>query len=322
MNKRVVWSAALAVVLKLGGPVLAQDACRAIEIQPIQGDDQMFVSGMNNWGQVVGFSFGEGAASGFVWHRGRSRALQSLIPGEHTLPYAINDLGQIVGEAGDVGGFQAVVWTLSGVRRLPGQLGDRPEAINAQGVIGGSRGANCILWRNAREEPIVLGSLGGSMCSVRGINERGEVVGSSTTPSGHVHGFIWHDGVLTDVAPIDLPDIIEPRSSSLSAINEGGLAVGFTGPYLDVMTYRRATGARRVTSYLSISATAVNDWGKIFAVRETDEHLILMNESGAADDEGPLTGGVNGQQLFGNNLLQVAWQGENLKGYFCQLDWW
>jgi probable HAF family extracellular repeat protein len=305
----------------------AQQACSPVAIPPVTGDDAMYVSGLNNWGQIIGFSYAQdanGVAHGFVWSRNRTRRLEPLLAGEHTLPYAINDLGLVVGEAGDDTGFQPVLWTQTGVKRLRGQAGDRPEAINVRGQIAGSRGGTCLLWPSAHAEPLVIGNLGGAFCSVRGINERGEVVGISLNAAQQPTGFLWFDGVMTPVGDLTFPDgsPADEQSSSLLAINEWGLAVGYSGPFLDVLTWRRRAGGELLTAYAGVGAFAVSDLSTIFALRASNETLVLFTPNGEATEKGSLPGGVNGQQLFANNLFQLAWQTSDLRGQFCQLSPW
>jgi uncharacterized membrane protein len=323
MSNRIEWWAALVLAVGTATPALAQQACDAVEIEPLAEHGIVLVTGINNWGQVIGFSQVDGSngpALGFTWREGRAHALATLVPGESKLPFAINDLGHVVGYAADALGFEPAVWTPAGVKRLPGEPGDRPEAINAAGVIAGSRGADCIVWRSAFTAPTVLGNLGGDFCSVLGINERGELVGASLTASGAVHGFYARGGELIDVSDPRLASPVDPSaSSSLLAINEHGTAAGWAGPAGSPLTFRLPSGASVFTSYPGVFATAINDWSTIFAIRASDEHLLVLQGAGSVKDRGALKRGVNGQQLYANDLNQIAWQSADQKGYFCKL---
>jgi len=44
-----------------------------------------------------------------------------------------------------------------------------------------------------------LGTLGGSFSEAHDVNERGQVVGESTTASGEFHAFLWEKGTMIDL---------------------------------------------------------------------------------------------------------------------------
>jgi probable HAF family extracellular repeat protein len=69
---------------------------------------------------------------------------------------------------------------------------------------------------------IDLGTLGGSSSSAAALNNRGQVVGWSTTASGETHAFVWDNGVMIDLSP-------EKASSFASDINDRGEIVGSSG---------------------------------------------------------------------------------------------
>jgi probable HAF family extracellular repeat protein len=73
--------------------------------------------------------------------------------------------------------------------------------------------------------PIDLGTLGGTLSVPSHINDRGQVVGMSTTADGHRHAFLWTqaDGM------IDL-GTLGGLESAASAINEAGQVVGASNP--------------------------------------------------------------------------------------------
>src|SRR6266545_2475214 len=69
--------------------------------------------------------------------------------------------------------------------------------------------------------PIIdLGALGGTFSDARAINERGQVVGESTTASGEVHAFLWQDGTMSDLGTLG------GDRSEAAGINEHGQVVG------------------------------------------------------------------------------------------------
>ena len=68
-----------------------------------------------------------------------------------------------------------------------------------------------------------LGNLGGAWASASGINDRGQVVGGSTTTAGSGHAFLWEKGVMTDLGTLGEGN---SYASYASGINARGQVVG------------------------------------------------------------------------------------------------
>lgn len=124
---------------------------------------------------------------------------------------AINDAGDIVGEAGigDVAGgpSHAVLWHRGVMTDLGtlGGTGSVATAISPTGVIAGSSATgtgetHAFVWRAGTM--IDLGTLGGDRSEAVGVDAAGDVVGSSRTSGGDTHAFFWHGGVLTDLGTL------------------------------------------------------------------------------------------------------------------------
>jgi probable HAF family extracellular repeat protein len=201
---------------------------------PTFGGGNGFATGTNNRGQVVGWA--ENTVHdptcvapqvlqfrAALWGPGRNQ-LQELPPlaGDSvSSATAINDRGQVVGISGicdrAVGRFSAihaVLWENGRATSL-GDLGQQAwntaMAINQRGdVVGfanvaggatpGSFRAHAFLW--TRHDGIRdLGTLPGDVLSeALGINERGQVVGTSCTAGfASCRAFLWEDGVMTDL---------------------------------------------------------------------------------------------------------------------------
>ena len=65
-----------------------------------------------------------------------------------------------------------------------------------------------------------LGTLGGKESAATAVNERGQVIGESTTAGGATHAFLWQDGKMRDLGTLG------GQSSSPTAINDVGQVVG------------------------------------------------------------------------------------------------
>ena len=150
-----------------------------------------FGNGLNNRGQVVGFSdvAGDLANHAFIWERGVLTDIGTL-GGDNSAANWINDAGQVVG-IGDLadGTHHAFVWST-------GKMTD-------------------------------LGVVSGDPCS-NGfhINARGQVIGTSTDCHGRIlHFFLWERGSIIDLSAQVLPGsdfaFVEPV-----VINDDGEIVG------------------------------------------------------------------------------------------------
>lgn len=214
---------------------------------------------INNSGQVVGYAhFIDISERAFLWENGVMTELATPVSESITSSHAngINDLGQIVGscnskltlweddtvtglgdyyggaaeinESGQivgVSGNHAFLWK-DGIMTDLGGWNSRAADINERGQIVGlshtatqtTWGAHAILWENG--VMIDLGTLGNQDSSASGINDSGQIVGSS-----NMHAFIYDNGTM-----MDLNDLIDPDSGwilgTATDINNAGQIVG------------------------------------------------------------------------------------------------
>jgi probable HAF family extracellular repeat protein len=203
-------------------------------------------SAINNSGQVAGFAENgiadstcpQGAVNFMVdlpvmWDNGMAKVLPTINGDPDGVAYGINNRGQAVGYSGTcTAANYAVVWENGTATQLPdlGTPGGIAFAINSHNQIVGqavnSDGiAMAALWQN--NTVTGLGVLLGDAASfATSINSRGQVVGSTFDSSSNwSHGFIWQNGVMTDL------NKLFPASSNLfvisaSNINESGQIAG------------------------------------------------------------------------------------------------
>lgn len=190
--------------------------------------------GINNSGQVVGYSNTSGAERGFIYSGGVMTPLGSLTGGSSNA-YGINDGGQAVGSSvASNGRLHAVLYGPSGSPTDLGTLGG-PEshayAISNNGQVAGYASA-LVTYIDAYGNPYVveethaflhsggvmndLGKLSGATYSYAyGINNSGQVVGWSG------NAFLYSGGIMTNLGTLSGWDI-----SRAYGINDQGQVVG------------------------------------------------------------------------------------------------
>jgi probable HAF family extracellular repeat protein len=208
---------------------------------PTLGGTHGFATGSNNLGQTVGWAENTVQDTtcvppqqlqfrAVVWGPGdnQKRQLRPL-PGSGdtvTAATALNDFGQVVGISGvcdqAVGRFSAIHSMLWDHGR-PIEIGDfggvawnTPMAINQRGDVvgfanaseadGGNLNPRAFLW--TRNQGLRnLGAVPGDVTSqATGINEWRQIVGQSCDASDNCRGFLWQNGVMTDLQDLVVDD--------------------------------------------------------------------------------------------------------------------
>src|SRR5258706_15349549 len=171
-----------------------------------------------------------------LWQDGRMRDLGALGDGTESGATSVNDRGQIVGASftnsvvNPSTGFPTLapfLWENGRMRNLGtlGGLSGVASLLNNRGQIAGTsdlagdQTAHPFLWERGRLRD--LGTLGGGYAAANWMNENGEVVGGSYTADGAFDGFVWRNGVMTDVG-----NVAGDGCSNANGINSRGQVVG------------------------------------------------------------------------------------------------
>jgi probable HAF family extracellular repeat protein len=111
--------AVVAAVLMGTGPATGQPASPGqqysiTDLGTLPSGNESGATGINNRGQVVGYSGTASGSHAFLWQDGKMTDLGTLPGGDFSMANDINDRGQVVGSSNTAsGGFihHAVLWT-------------------------------------------------------------------------------------------------------------------------------------------------------------------------------------------------------------------
>jgi probable HAF family extracellular repeat protein len=201
------------------------------------GGDGGTARGLNNSGQIVGYVDTDSQLddkfvnTAVIW--------QKDAKGE----YQLTDLGTF-------GAAQATLRDINDAGQIIG--------VTSNGLSGADAASNPFILRDTNgngkyelSEVTNLGSLGGKTGTVNGINELGQVVGSSTDKDGKSRAFVWTEGKLADLntlisAPLTYDGAAVTLTSAAAINNFGDITALGTYTYKDT-TGKDETGTR---SYL------------------------------------------------------------------------
>lgn len=149
---------------------------------------------INAQGRIVGNSNNHA----FVYENGAMRDLGTL-GGSSSIAKGIDDRGDIVGMAGDAHGTPTPFVYNSVIQALPAPTYSAAIAINSRGqVIGSGEGIYGYLLDNGtvtRLDTIpAVQAKGWRHLEPTGINDRGWIVGTATTPTGDLRAFVLMPG--------------------------------------------------------------------------------------------------------------------------------
>jgi probable HAF family extracellular repeat protein len=182
---RVGWTLAAAAMMSLAASRAGADSISSPLFNITDLGTLTETYGIGSNGQVVGTASGKAYVYGQDAAKPQLQTLTGLGTG-YSLAHAINDSGQIVGSL-----------------PVPGPLATLEHAFVQTG------GATTD-----------LGTLGGRFSGALGINNNGQIAGTSETAGGQTHGFIFSGGKMTDVGTLG------GTNSDARVINDSGQVAG------------------------------------------------------------------------------------------------
>lgn len=148
--------------------------------------------------------------SPFLWKNGTITPLPELLGAVDTIPFHINNVGQMVGRSTQVFPFNhAVLWDHGVIQVLPELPGDTRSAalsINDRGLavgysrVGGQRRA--ALWYRGKVSQLPPLPGGGLFDEGLGINEKGQITGWSGSANGLEHIALWDKSGVHDLGTL------------------------------------------------------------------------------------------------------------------------
>lgn len=188
---------------------------------------------INDSGQVVGYSgqnivnysyppSNAGYMHAVLWKDGTIADLR--VVGSINYASGINNVGQVVCSSapnGHVLGRYPYMWQNGNVTRIGCGESCYLSAINNAGQVAGwDLLKQAFVWQNGT---VTYLSRPGSYSRALGINNRGQVVGHSSTQSGEQHAVLWNNGVIRDMGTL-----VGGHNSQAESINKHGLVVGWS----------------------------------------------------------------------------------------------
>jgi probable HAF family extracellular repeat protein len=215
---------------------------------PLLGGNNGITGEINIWGVIAGSSETTTQDPGCLppqtfqsqpvyWSKGKVHQLPILSGDTVGIAQVINNPGQIAGRSGTCSrpGLHAVFWQdgrVMDMGNLGGTGGNNPFDINTWGqVVGfsflaGDETAHAFLWdRHSGMKD--LGTVPGDFLSFAdGINDFGQVVGSSCDGDGNCRAFLWQKGIMTDLNTLIPPDSPLYLIDASGTINNVGQIAG------------------------------------------------------------------------------------------------
>jgi probable HAF family extracellular repeat protein len=263
-----------------------------------------FAYGINDNGQIVGTAQVVGGGSDNSAFLYINSTMQNLnVTGT---AYGINNSGQIAGTGYNNHAFRrnsdgsiqdlGTLSTYSGTKSY-GRAINTAGQVAAYDGIGMGQGASNqgFIWTDGTKQ--ATGTLGGTNSTIYGINNAGQVVGTSEISGGYyTHAFLYNNGQRLDLGTLG-------DTSQANQINNNGQIVGLTDGVFDDGSFTHAAlwtinadgtvtltdlnGLVQGSGWSLAEATGINDkgqivgWGMVGEGFDAQQHAFLLSQEAA-----------------------------------------
>lgn len=290
--------------------------------------------GINDAGKIVGMAYdASGALKTVQWNNGQIAVIPGLSPSAASVPYDVNDVGQIAGTLEVGGQDDGIYWDAqNNAFKLPGLPGVaaswvRANAINSSGLLvgraqegGPNLYAHAVIW-NTNSFQTDLGFMGGGTYSEAfGINDLGQVVGVASIANTNQHAFLWQNGQFTDLSTWTGGGV----SSRAYAINDSGQIVGLNK---NVASIWEAGTVKALPMPPGVSAFTpaldINDAGDVIATGSTGfpNEVGVLWRDGTPIALGTLPGGNTSRARRINDAGEIIGEARAASGFFHAVKW-
>jgi probable HAF family extracellular repeat protein len=292
--------------------------------------------GINNSGQVVGYSYPSGGPMHAVlWDNDALIDVSRGGPFPLNYASAINKTGQVVcnlSPTSHVSGRCPYLWQDGNITYI-GECGGSSyvNAINNAGQVAGSSVNSPFVWQDGVMTPLTTLGSNNHYSGALGINDRGQVVGFAATKSDNQsHAVLWQNNTIEDLGT--LPG---GSYSQASSINELGKVVGWSntssGSTHAVFWQKRQIKDLGTFDGNDTKATAINNRGTVvgysFNSYDTPIHAFV-GRNGRMRDLNSLLPANSGWELtaaYGiNDRGQIVGKGKKdgqTKAYLLTPTW-